>query len=34
VWVAALILVAPLALIAYWWLYLRERTPDRAAAGH
>jgi hypothetical protein len=33
VWVAALIVVAPVALIAYWWLYMRARTPNRAAAG-
>ena len=33
VWVAALIVIAPVALIAYWWLVLRERLPDRVAAG-
>jgi hypothetical protein len=26
-----LVVVAPVALIAYWWVVLRERLPDRVA---
>jgi hypothetical protein len=31
-WIAALVVVAPLALIAYWWRYLRQRRIPRPAA--